>query len=58
MTIRNSKVTVKTPLANAKGISLTVIRRNQAPEEKHRFKTATDALLMELVRQRLGRKGN
>jgi hypothetical protein len=58
MTKRNSKVTEKRPSANAKAISLTVVRRPQAPEDEHRLLAAIDALLMELVRQRLRRKGN
>jgi len=60
MVVRNRKMTVKQtpPSASAKGVSITIIRRDQAPEEQHRFKAAGDALLSELVRQQLSRKGN
>lgn len=43
--------------ATAKAISLTIVRRKFAPENQHRFRAATDALLSELVRQQLGREG-
>ena len=60
MQARNRKVTVQgiRPSANAKPIPMTVLSRQQAPDEQRRFKAATDALLMELVRQQMGRKGN
>lgn len=53
----NRKVTVHwmRPFANAKPIPMTVLSRQQAPDEQRRFRAATDALLMELVRQQIGR---
>lgn len=60
MEARNKKVTVHWTgsSANAKPIAMTVLSRQQAPDEQRRFRAATDALLMELVRQQIGRKGN
>jgi hypothetical protein len=55
--VRNSKVTVKRtpPSTNGRKLSLTVVSRQQAPEEQRRFRAATNALLTELVRQQMGR---
>ena len=60
MEARNRKVAVQwmRPSASAKRIPMTVISRQQAPDEQHRFRAATDALLMELVRQQMSCKGN
>ena len=57
MQARNRKVTVQwmRPSANAKPIPMTILSRHQAQEEQRRFRAATDALLMELVRQQIGR---
>lgn len=56
----NRKVTVQgmRPSAKAKPIPMTILSRQQAPEEQRRFRAATDALLMELVRQQIGRGDN
>ena len=43
------------PSAKSKRIPMTVLPRQQTPEEQRRFRAATDALLMELVRQQIGR---
>ena len=60
MEARNKNLTVHWmgASANAKPIVMTVVSRQQAPDEQRRFRAATDALLMELVRQQMGRKGN
>jgi hypothetical protein len=59
MTLLKKKVSVKriAPTANTKAFAMAVIRRTQSPEELHRFRAAIDALLTELVRQQMGRKG-
>ncbi|HEY8747349.1 MAG TPA: hypothetical protein VIM11_05205 [Tepidisphaeraceae bacterium] len=59
MALLKKKVAEKriAPAAHTKAISITVIRRNQTPEEQHRFRAAIDALLTELVRQQMGREG-
>lgn len=59
MAVLKKKVAVKgiAPAANTKAFVMTVIRRTQSPEEQHRFRTAIDALLTELVRQQMGREG-
>lgn len=36
--------------------SLTVVARKQTADEQHRFNTAIDALLTEMVRQQMGRR--
>lgn len=57
----NRKVTVRWMRSWAKAKPLppmTVLSRQQAPEEQRRFRAATDALLMELVRQQMGRGDN
>jgi len=60
MQARNRKVTVQwmRPSANAKPLPMTILSRQQAPEEQRRFRAATDALLTELVRQQMGRGDN
>jgi hypothetical protein len=40
-----------------RGIHMTVRRRRQAPEQERRFQAAVDALLSELVRRKMGRRG-
>jgi hypothetical protein len=52
---RNVAVQRMRPSANAKPIPMTVLPRQQAPEEQRRFRAATDALLTELVRRQMGR---
>jgi hypothetical protein len=42
--------------AKDKRQTIIVVARQQNAAEEHRFRTATDALLMELVRQQLGRR--
>ena len=60
MEARNRKVTADGigSSSKMKPILMTVLSRQQAPDEQRRFRAATDALLMELVRQQMGRKGN
>ncbi len=38
-------------------LTVVVAARRQTPDEQHRFRAATDALLTELVRRQLGREG-
>jgi hypothetical protein len=40
-----------------RGIHMTVRLRRQAPEQERRFRAAVDALLSELVRRKMGRRG-
>lgn len=38
--------------------NIAIVVRHQTNDEQHRFQSATDALLTELVRQQLGRRSN
>ena len=55
MRVRNRKMKQMLLKPNVKGIAPTILPRQQAPEEQHRFQAATDALLTELVRRQMGR---
>ena len=48
--------TIEVPIG--RGIHLTVLPRRAAPEQQHRLEAAVDALLSEIVRQEISRKGN
>ena len=41
-----------------RGIHLSILPRRAAPEQQHRFEAAVDALLSEIVRREISRKGN
>lgn len=48
--------TIEVP--NGRGIHLTILPRQAAPEQQHRFEAAVDAFLSEIVRREMSRKGN
>ena len=52
---RSSKLGLSPPRKPLKATFALVVR-HQTNDEQHRFRAATDALLMEMVRQQLGRR--
>ena len=65
MPMRKKKVTVvrlpldsdSLPKSERPTLKIVVVARQQTLDEQRRFRAATDALLMELVRRQLGREG-
>ena len=53
--VRKPSVEGSLPKTGRNSLTITVVARQQTPDEQHRFRAAADALLAELVRQQMGR---